>query len=66
MTEMELCLTLGMIQEPERNRFESTPVAKAQMCLAVEALMIQKIQKAQLGSLNDELWLEMLPWHSIN
>lgn len=66
MTEMELCLTLGMIQEPDKNRFNATPLAKAQLCLVVEALTIQRIQKQHLGTLNDELWLEMLPWHSIN
>jgi hypothetical protein len=66
MTELEMSLSLGLVLETEKNRLKSDPQAKAEILYLQHIFAIQKIQRQEMGELNSENWLALIPWHSSN
>lgn len=66
MTEQELDLTLGLVVEPQQNRVRLTPDRIANIQQVIKAFNRAQEQRQLLHSLPYELWLELLPWHSLN
>lgn len=66
MTELELSQKLGIILEPEANYVEMTENMVACLHTLRETFREQDRQRLDIGSVYDELWLELLPWHSLN
>lgn len=66
MTEEDICLALGLLDEPCANRFRLTDELKQDLASLVKALRLANEQKEFTSLLNAELWAEFLPWHSLN
>ena len=66
MTEVELSLVLGILQEPPKNRLPMTPELKADIQHLTTIFSLQKQQKRSLPIPSQQLWLDFLPWHSVN
>ena len=66
MTELELSKKLGIILEPEENHVEVTESLVACLHTLRETFREQDKQRFEMGSIYEELWLELLPWHSLN
>jgi hypothetical protein len=66
MTEQELCVALGLLDEPVNNRLCLTASLAADLQAVVKGLQAAKAQKQWLGVLHTDLWSEFLPWHSLN
>lgn len=66
MTEVEMSRTLGILADPEKNRL---PIGEdlrddiQMLCMTFQEMMDQK---EDYGSVNTDLWLEFIPWHSLN
>lgn len=65
MTKTELAETLGIVNDPDENKVSIKSSSKA-LVHAISALKLQEQQKREYGSLNPDLWLELVPWHSLN
>lgn len=70
MTEVELSTKLGIVFEPERNFVAKESAEKLleeivtlQVTFAVAA---EQRHSIGTGPVNRDLWLEFLPWHSMN
>ncbi len=66
MTELEMSQTLGMIMDPVRNRLAVTSDLALEMTQLGMAFTQAIRQRPHLGTLNPDLWLEFVPWHSLN
>ena len=66
MTELEMCLTLGIVTEPLENRVHVDPLIRAEMMYLKHIFEIAELQKLEIGSSNPDTWADMLPWHSMN
>jgi hypothetical protein len=66
MTEQELCLALGLLEEPCHNRIALTEKTISHLLQVSQALTVSHQQKEMFGSVGSELWLDFLPWHSLN
>jgi hypothetical protein len=66
MTEIEMSLTLGLILESEQNRVHQDPQAKSEILYLQHIFAIQKLQRSEMGELNVDNWLGLIPWHSSN
>ena len=67
MSELELCDTLGILLEPEQNRLKlrnEDQLDDIQFLTCVLSEINQ--QKKEFGTLNPDIWLELIPWHSLN
>jgi hypothetical protein len=66
MTEVDICNTLGMLQDPACNRLPLTPELINDIRQVAGALREAWQQKNRYGALYEDLWLEFIPWHSLN
>jgi hypothetical protein len=66
MNELEMCETLGIIVDPQQNKLSMTTDIADNILLLSEAFFLQGKQREQLGPVNPDLWLELVPWHSLN
>jgi hypothetical protein len=66
MTEQELCVALGLLDEPAHNRFALNTQVVQQLQVLVKGLQASQAQKEWLGVLHTDLWSEFLPWNSLN
>ncbi len=66
MTELELSLTLGMMCEPEQNRVHVDPMIETEIMYLRHIFNIAKLQREEVGRVNQDVWAELLPWHSLN
>lgn len=66
MNELEICQTLGILVDPGKNKLPITPLLAEDLKMVCSALSEIMDQRQQYGSLNPDLWLELIPWHSIN
>lgn len=66
MTELEMSLTLGLLSEPEKNYVQLDELLKTDIMYLKHIFQISKLQREEVGRLNQDLWAELLPWHSMN
>jgi hypothetical protein len=66
MTEQELSLTLGIWHEPEANRLPLATLDDHGLRQALEAMAMARHQRKRNHWVPLALWLEFLPWHSLN
>jgi hypothetical protein len=66
MTELEMSLTLGMVNEPIRNRVDVDPMLHIELMFLKHIFIISKCQREEIGSVNPDTWADLLPWHSLN
>lgn len=66
MTELEMSLTLGIMSEPEKNRVHVDPVIQAEIMYLKHIFMISTVQRHEIGRVNQDVWAELVPWHSLN
>lgn len=64
MTEEQLGLTLGFMPDPEKNRLSLTE--SLDVIQLSEVFAILESQQRRYGRVNADLWMEFLPWHSLN
>ena len=66
MTELELSMTLGIVVEPEKNRMPVDSLIRAEILYLGQVFSLMEGQKSEIGRLTDDVWAELLPWHSLN
>jgi hypothetical protein len=66
MTELEMCDTLGILFDPDKNRLTVTDDIRNSIDQVSQAFHEMNTQKALYGVLNEDIWLEFIPWHSLN
>ncbi len=66
MNELEMAIKLGMVSEPVQNRVEIDPLLQAELSYLSHIFDVVNGQKKAMGSLNPDIWCELLPWHSMN
>ena len=66
MTEQEMCLVLGILNEPEKNRVRMDEHLRLDLALLGDVFAIARDQREHLGSVNCDVWIDFLPWHSMN
>jgi hypothetical protein len=66
MTELEMSLTLGIVTEPAENRVYVDPIIQAEIMYLKHIFSINESQKEELGSINPDVWADLVPWHSMN
>lgn len=66
MTELEMSLSLDIVVEPTKNYVLIDPLLQAEILYLRHIFAIQKIQRNEMGHLNQDSWVDLLPWHSSN
>lgn len=66
MTELEMCITLGIVTEPEKNRIHVDNELRSEIMYLKSIFEINNAQKTEIGSVNCDTWADFLPWHSMN
>jgi hypothetical protein len=66
MTELELFDNLGILLDPEQNRVSVTPAIRENINMLSSVFSEMNTQKRRFGTLNPDIWLELIPWHSLN
>ncbi len=66
MKELELCSNLGLVLDPEENRLEIGKELRQSIKHLSRVFSEMNNQKTIYGTLNKDLWLELIPWHSLN
>jgi hypothetical protein len=66
MNELEMCKTLGILFDPEMNKVSLTQDLIDDIIQVCNAFSEITHQKERYGSVNQDLWLEFIPWHSLN
>ena len=70
MTELAFALRmaaqLGLRSEPTRNRVDETFLEEHTLQHMMDVLSTQQRQKAQLGGVKTQVWLQLVPWTSLN
>ena len=66
MNELELFDTLGIILDPDYNRLAITEDIQISIENLSYVLCEMNTQKKSYGTLNPDIWLEFIPWHSLN
>lgn len=66
MTELEMSLSLGLVVEPEKNHVMVDPILQAEVLYLRHIFAIQKAQRQEIGQFNQDIWADLLPWHSSN
>ena len=70
MTEMafawRMATQLGLRNEPTRNRVKETILDENVLQHMMNVLSTQQRQKAQMGSVKTQAWLQLVPWTSLN
>jgi hypothetical protein len=66
MTELEMSLTLGIMNEPVQNRVNVDPLLHAEIMYLKHVFLINQHQRQEIGTFNPDTWADLLPWHSLN
>lgn len=66
MTELELCDHLGLLLEPTKNRVVMNEDLENDIAYVNLVFAEATLQKSDLGPVQQDLWLELIPWHSLN
>ncbi len=66
MTELEMSVTLGLLIEPEKNFVHIDKDLKEDINHIANAFTEISRQKCTLGAFHTDIWLEFVPWHSLN
>ncbi len=66
MTELEMSLTLGILNEPEKNVVKVDPMLRAEIMYLKHIFMVNQKQREEIGNFSPDSWADMLPWHSLN
>jgi hypothetical protein len=66
MREMEMCAALGIVLDPDRNKLSVTPELACEIAIVSFAFLEINTQREVFGQVNEDLWLEFIPWHSLN
>lgn len=66
MTELEMCITLGIVTEPEKNRIHVDRELRSEIMYLKSIFEISECQKMEIGTVNFDTWADFLPWHSLN
>ncbi|MEB3244886.1 MAG: hypothetical protein VKJ06_02745 [Vampirovibrionales bacterium] len=66
MTETTLGLTLGFLPDPVCNRVVYSPDDANNIRSLMSVLADANQQRSSYGSINQDIWYEFLPWHSLN
>lgn len=61
-----MCDTLGLLLEPSENKVPVTEGFLNDIQSITMAFSELNAQKTLLGSVNHDIWLEFIPWHSLN
>lgn len=61
-----MCNTLGIMLDPDQNRLSVTEDIRKSIRLVSTVFSEMHQQKQQYGTVNEDLWLEFIPWHSLN
>ncbi len=66
MTELEMSTTLGILFDPDCNKVLPDP----EVCESIRKVSLAfaevTMQKQLFGPVNEDVWLEFIPWHSLN
>jgi hypothetical protein len=66
MTDIQLSSTLGIIQEPIKNKVHFSNEQAEQFMELTFVLRQAESQQKLLKPTTENLWVEFLPWHSLN
>jgi len=66
MTELEMTVTLGILPDPDKNFVHVDEALKAEITYLSTIFAIARGQKEMIGTANPDMWIELLPWHSLN
>lgn len=66
MNELEMSAALGILLDPDKNKLDVTPELACDIERVSRAFQEITEQKEIYGPLNEDLWLEFIPWHSLN
>ncbi|MDX2085225.1 MAG: hypothetical protein SFZ03_07545 [Candidatus Melainabacteria bacterium] len=66
MKETDVAIALGLLDEPVCNRVPLDAYLRADIYALKSAFQQLSAQKSALGSVNPDLWCELVPWHSMN
>ncbi len=66
MHELEIFESLGILLDPEENRLPVDNELRQSIERLSEAFFEMTTQRLLYGTLNPDLWLEFIPWHSLN
>ncbi len=66
MNELEMNVTLGILPDPDKNFVHMDEGLKAEITYLSKIFAIAKGQKNIIGSANPDMWIELVPWHSLN
>ena len=70
MTELAFAIRmaaqLGLRNEPLRNRVKEAVLEEHVLQRMMDVLSTQQRQKAQMGSVKTQVWLQLVPWTSLN
>jgi hypothetical protein len=70
MTELAFAIRmatqLGLRNEPNRNRVNETLLDDNVLQHMMHVLSTQQRQKAQMGGVKTQAWLQLVPWTSLN
>ena len=70
MTEIAFALRmanqLGLHTEPTQNRVDETLLDDNMLQHMMDVLITQKRQKAQMGGIKTQAWLQLVPWTGLN
>lgn len=66
MNQLEMDVTLGLLSDPEKNYVHLDPELTSEILNLSQIFAIAKNQKEDIGSANLEMWIELIPWHSLN
>ncbi|MDH4379629.1 MAG: hypothetical protein QE263_06970 [Vampirovibrionales bacterium] len=70
MTELafavRMATQLGLRNEPIRNRVKEAVLEEHVLQRMMDVLSTQQRQKAQMGGVKTQAWLQLVPWTSLN
>lgn len=66
MRETDIAEQLGLMLEPERNKLPLSTDMKEDMFIIHYAIQEMSTQKMVMGIFHQDVWLDFLPWHSLN
>ncbi len=61
-----MAIKLGMVSEPAQNKVDMDPLLRAEISYLSHIFEMIQGQKRRMGSVNPDIWCELLPWHSMN
>ncbi|MBX2860576.1 MAG: hypothetical protein KTR14_05040 [Vampirovibrio sp.] len=66
MTELEMAMKLGLLNEPEQNRVYVDHQLMMDLQYLKHVFKAVSKQSEDMGRFNPDVWCELVPWHSLN